>query len=429
MALGQAPGNNSAPVSVSIPSSHSGNMYVNGANISYTTNSQHVQTNPGINFSFNSNVAGNVSSRSHANNSSTATGTGMVPSVSYANSVQASNPYHHSHAHSHTNPHQHYSIPPTNIVQSSHGAGLNIYPNGNAAHQGIHAQNQHHVHHQATSKKASRIETGAPIPTALQKSSYNSGGPYGGAKRGAGTRKRKRTAPVTRGGARAVRVPADRDFAVGLDDPLCETLRPGGRALSSLEFQKLKDATSLLQEMQLHILEPLTLYTPVELYELMASIAETWKNSGKAAWKKRINKIKENARGRKAPRNQLDPAEINEINQLNERIRIRENWEKNEKEKIELRKRLEKRAQQRSGKDIKAKAIKKTVKKAKRLSAAINEKNIQKSQQLTKAKSQVVEKGKLAKNNNSKEKIKSDKFVPGVADIASVLAIGATKSK
>eukprot|EP00510_Aplanochytrium_minuta_P004005 CAMPEP_0184023072 /NCGR_PEP_ID=MMETSP0954-20121128/11090_1 /TAXON_ID=627963 /ORGANISM="Aplanochytrium sp, Strain PBS07" /LENGTH=339 /DNA_ID=CAMNT_0026305781 /DNA_START=75 /DNA_END=1091 /DNA_ORIENTATION=- len=188
--------------------------------------------------------------------------------------------------------------------------------------------------------------------------SYSTGGPYGGAKRGAGVRKRKRVVPHTGGGARAVRVPEDKNFAIGLEKPIVECLRNGGRNLNSLENQKLKDATSLLQEMQCHILEPLTLYSSAELYDLMASIAETWKNSGKAAWKKRINKIKENARGRKAPRNQLDPAEIQEINSLNERIRIRENWEKKEKQKIELEKRLEKRAMQQADMDRKAKESK-----------------------------------------------------------------------
>merc|ERR1712232_1191143 len=91
----------------------------------------------------------------------------------------------------------------------------------------------------------------------------------------------------------------------------------------------------------MHVPEPLTLYRATELYELMASIAEAWKNSGKAAWKKRINKIRENARVRKPPRNKLDPEEIKEIQMLTERIHARVEWENQEKAKIAARKKQE----------------------------------------------------------------------------------------
>ena len=113
-----------------------------------------------------------------------------------------------------------------------------------------------------------------------------------------------------------------------------DTLRRGGKELNALQMRKLKDATHLLQSMQTHKLQPLCLYTASELFEIMASIAETWKNSGKAAWKKRINKIKENARGRKPPRNKLDQQELDEIAKLQELCRKREEWERREKEKI-----------------------------------------------------------------------------------------------
>lgn len=63
-------------------------------------------------------------------------------------------------------------------------------------------------------------------------------------------------------------------------------------------------------------------------------MTETWKNSGKAAWKKRINKIRENSRGRKPPRNKLDEGEIEEIMQLEKQIKEREEWEQREKQKM-----------------------------------------------------------------------------------------------
>lgn len=68
----------------------------------------------------------------------------------------------------------------------------------------------------------------------------------------------------------------------------------------------------------------------------MASMTETWKNSGKAAWKKRINKIRENSRGRKPPRNRLDDGEIEEILQLERQIEERERWERLEKSKMKV---------------------------------------------------------------------------------------------
>ena len=142
--------------------------------------------------------------------------------------------------------------------------------------------------------------------------------------------------------ARAVMIPEDGDFSVDLGSNLVESLRKGGKQLNSLQLRKLKDATSLLQSMQTHKLQPLCLYTQSELFEVMASIAETWKNSGKAAWKKRINKIKENARGRKAPRNKLDLQELEEIKKLTKLCEEREKWERQEKEKIAEEKRLQK---------------------------------------------------------------------------------------
>eukprot|EP00516_Mucochytrium_quahogii_P001059 CAMPEP_0203753522 /NCGR_PEP_ID=MMETSP0098-20131031/7282_1 /ASSEMBLY_ACC=CAM_ASM_000208 /TAXON_ID=96639 /ORGANISM=" , Strain NY0313808BC1" /LENGTH=342 /DNA_ID=CAMNT_0050644159 /DNA_START=481 /DNA_END=1509 /DNA_ORIENTATION=- len=136
-------------------------------------------------------------------------------------------------------------------------------------------------------------------------------------------------------GARAVKLPADQPFRTGLDRPLVELVQDGGPALSSLHLRKLEDATNLLQSTGIHVLEPLTLYTKIELYEIMASIAEAWKNSGKAAWKKRINKIKGNARSRKPPRNVLDEKEIEEIELLERKIRERKEWEQQEKQKLE----------------------------------------------------------------------------------------------
>lgn len=154
-----------------------------------------------------------------------------------------------------------------------------------------------------------------------------------GLQRGAGVRRKKR-ARASGGGAKAARVPADKEFAPGLSGPLTTLLRNGGRNLNPLQMQKLVDATTALQQMQVHILEPLTLYTAAELYDLMASMTETWKNSGKAAWKKRINKIRENSRGRKPPRNKLDEGEIAEIMQLEKQIKEREEWEQREKQKM-----------------------------------------------------------------------------------------------
>lgn len=59
----------------------------------------------------------------------------------------------------------------------------------------------------------------------------------------------------------------------------------------------------------------------------MASIAEVWKNSGKAAWRKRINKIKRNAKFRKPPKNELDVDELSQIASLEAKIAQREAWE------------------------------------------------------------------------------------------------------
>mmetsp|Transcript_33594 Transcript_33594/g.41285 ORF Transcript_33594/g.41285 Transcript_33594/m.41285 type:complete len:240 (-) Transcript_33594:1610-2329(-) len=119
--------------------------------------------------------------------------------------------------------------------------------------------------------------------------------------KGAGVRRRKRARYVG-GGAKAVKVPEDEEFPIGLENPIADILQPGERKLNTLQMQKFKDATEALQQMHIHRLEPLTLYTDCQLYDLMASIAESWKNSGKTAWKKRIHKIKENARYRKQPR-------------------------------------------------------------------------------------------------------------------------------
>ena len=83
-------------------------------------------------------------------------------------------------------------------------------------------------------------------------------------------------------GAKAVRVPESDEFSTKLNAPLVDALRKGGKQLNSLQMRKLKDATALLQSMQTHKLQPLCLYTASELFEVMASIAETWKNSGKS---------------------------------------------------------------------------------------------------------------------------------------------------
>jgi hypothetical protein len=92
--------------------------------------------------------------------------------------------------------------------------------------------------------------------------------------------------------------------------------------------------TRIVQLMKFHELDPLRRYQPSQLYDLMASVAEAWKNSGKAAWKKRINKIRENARGRKSPRNHLDASEKEEISTLEHKISEREAWEASEKAKM-----------------------------------------------------------------------------------------------
>ncbi|GBG34474.1 Hypothetical Protein FCC1311_106982 [Hondaea fermentalgiana] len=115
---------------------------------------------------------------------------------------------------------------------------------------------------------------------------------------------------------------------------LVDCLQEGGSELDQLKTQKLIDATGLLQEARQHALEPLTLYTRSELFELFASIAEVWKNSGKSAWKKRINKVKENARYRKAPRNGPTEKEAQEIAELTDRIKEREAWEASVKTKM-----------------------------------------------------------------------------------------------
>jgi len=139
---------------------------------------------------------------------------------------------------------------------------------------------------------------------------------------------------------RAMKIPADKKFAIGLPRPLFESLAAGGPELNSLKNQKLIDATYSLQDSTQHILEPLTLYNKSQLYELMASIAEAWKNSGKSALRKRINKIKENATNRKPPRNGLDEKEIEEIERLSMEIEKREEWESKERRKIQEKKKL-----------------------------------------------------------------------------------------
>lgn len=161
--------------------------------------------------------------------------------------------------------------------------------------------------------------------------------------KGAGVRRRKRARYVG-GGARALKVPEDEEFAIGLEKPIADMLQPGKRKLNTLQMQKFKDATEALQQMHIHRLEPLTLYTDCQLYDLMASVAESWKNSGKTAWKKRIHKIKENARYRKQPRkNTLDKDELEEIAQLEQKIKEREEWESREKAKLEYEKKMKKR--------------------------------------------------------------------------------------
>lgn len=70
--------------------------------------------------------------------------------------------------------------------------------------------------------------------------------------------RRKKRARASGGGAKAARVPADKEFAPGLSGPLTSLLRDGGRKLNPLQMQKLIDATTALQQMQVHILEPLT---------------------------------------------------------------------------------------------------------------------------------------------------------------------------
>ncbi|GBG25247.1 Hypothetical Protein FCC1311_014642 [Hondaea fermentalgiana] len=140
-------------------------------------------------------------------------------------------------------------------------------------------------------------------------------------------REKKRRAIPIGAGARAVKTPLNADFPIGLAQPLIQSLVDGGEPLNALEHQKLLDTTTLLQSMGVHVLEPLTLYTKRELYEVMGSIAEVWKNSGKAAMKKKINKIRSNARKRKAPRNVLDAAEMKQIELLQKQIKDREHWE------------------------------------------------------------------------------------------------------
>jgi hypothetical protein len=134
--------------------------------------------------------------------------------------------------------------------------------------------------------------------------------------------------------AKAIKVPADGEFVIGLEGPMMDLLWPGGPELNALQHQKLLDATELLQSMNMHPLEPLRLYTKMQLYELMTSMAESWKNSGKAAWKKRINKIKGNARARKNGNGQLDKKELLEIAELEARIRQRVIWEKQQKARL-----------------------------------------------------------------------------------------------
>lgn len=146
-------------------------------------------------------------------------------------------------------------------------------------------------------------------------------------------RTRKRYSEFDPHATRAVKLPGEQPFSKTLETDLVDCLQPGGSDLDRLKTQKLIDATGLLQEARQHALEPLTLYTRSELFELFASIAEVWKNSGKSAWKKRINKVKENARYRKAPRNGPTDKESNEIAELTARIKEREVWENNIKSK------------------------------------------------------------------------------------------------
>lgn len=63
---------------------------------------------------------------------------------------------------------------------------------------------------------------------------------------------------------------------------------------------------------------------------------KSWKNSGKAAWKKRIHKIKENARARKSKGGALDEKDLREIAALQDLIREREDWECRETLRLKL---------------------------------------------------------------------------------------------
>lgn len=146
--------------------------------------------------------------------------------------------------------------------------------------------------------------------------------------------KKRRAIPVG-AGAKAIKLPADAEFPIGLPKSLISSLNDGGEPLNPLEYQKLLDSTTLLQSMGVHVLEPLTLYTKRELFEVMGSIAEVWKNSGKAAMKKKINKIRSNARKRKAPRNVLDDAEISQIRALEKKIKEREHWESEQRKLLQ----------------------------------------------------------------------------------------------
>lgn len=128
--------------------------------------------------------------------------------------------------------------------------------------------------------------------------------------------------------------PADKPLAVGLEHDLVDVLKDEDaavRGLDAIKMQKLIDVSGLLQDSNQHVLEPLTLYSPKQLYELMASITEAWKNAGKSSWRKRISKLKENAKIRKAPRNKLDPAEEATIEKLKAKCKLREEWEKEHK--------------------------------------------------------------------------------------------------
>jgi len=136
--------------------------------------------------------------------------------------------------------------------------------------------------------------------------------------------------------ARAFKFPLDKDFVVGLDKPLTEYVRRD--LLDPICTQKLIDATEILQKKNKHILEPLTLYSDKELYELMASIAESWKNCGKMYWKKKIHKIHSNAKQRQPPKNVLRPKEIATIKELEQKIRLREEWEMEAKERMLIKK-------------------------------------------------------------------------------------------